>query len=172
MRYITINEGEETKLELDKIDIRILKELQRNARITNLALSESVHLSASACLVRVQKLRDAGIIEKDICVITTSKVGPVLHSILQITLENHNLSDHRNFESRIADVHEITLALKVSGRFDYLVSVTVRDMPALNSLSDDLLGGDFGIAKLVTVPVLDIAKHFSGFPIDSLVGKV
>jgi len=124
-------------LELDKIDIRILKELQRNARITNLALSESVHLSASACLVRVQKLRDAGIIEKDICVITTSKIGPVLHSILQITLENHK----------------------------------VRDMPALNSLSDDLLGGNFGIAKLVTVPVLDIAKHFSGFPIDSLVGK-
>ena len=51
------------------------------------------------------------------------------------------------------------------------MSVTVRDMPALNSLSDDLLGGDFGIAKLVTVPVLDIAKHFSGFPIDSLLGE-
>ena len=142
-------------LELDRIDIRILKELQKNARITNLALSESVHLSASACLVRVQKLRDAGIIEKDICVIATSKVGPVLHSILQITLKNHNLSDHSKFESRIAAVDEITLALKVSGRFDYLVSVTVRDMPALNSLSDDLLGGDFGICLLYTSDAAD-----------------
>ncbi len=156
--------------ELDKIDIRILKELQKNARITNLALSENVHLSASACLVRVQKLRDAGIIEKDISVITTSKIGPVLHSILQITLKNHNLSDHRTFESRILSVEEVTLALKVSGRFDYLASVTVRDMPALNALSDDLLGGDFGIAKLVTIPVIDVAKPFSGFPIDSLNG--
>lgn len=155
-------------IDLDKIDIRILKELQNNARVTNLALSEKVHLSASACLVRVQKLRDAGVIEKDVSVITTSKIGPVLHSLLQITLENHNLSDHRKFEKNISDVHEITLALKVSGRFDYLVSVTVRDMPALNALSDYLLGSDFGIAKLVTVPVIDIAKPFSGFPIDSL----
>ena len=155
---------------LDKIDIRILKELQNNARVTNLALSEKVHLSASACLVRVQKLRDAGVIEKDVSVITTSKVGPVLHSILQITLKNHSLNDHKKFESSITSVDEITLALKVSGRFDYLVAVTVRDMPALNLLSDDLLGGDFGIAKLVTIPVLEVAKPFSGFPIDSLMG--
>ncbi|MEP6343106.1 MAG: Lrp/AsnC family transcriptional regulator [Maricaulaceae bacterium] len=154
--------------ELDRIDIRILKELQKNARITNLALSENVHLSASACLVRVQKLRDAGVIEKDISIITTSKIGPVLHSLLQITLENHDLSDHRQFEKNISPVSEITLALKVSGRFDYLLSVTVRDMPALNALSDHLLGGDFGIAKLVTIPVIDIPKPFSGFPIDSL----
>ena len=157
-------------LELDRIDIRILKELQKNARITNLALSENVHLSASACLVRVQKLRDAGVIEKDISVIATSKIGPVLHSLLQITLKNHSLKDHKEFETRISSIDEIALAVKVSGRFDYLVSVTVRDMPALNALSDDLLGGNFGIAKLVTIPVLEIAKPFKGFPIDSLVG--
>lgn len=156
---------------LDKTDIRILKELQKNARITNLALAENVYLSASACLVRVQKLRDAGVIDRDISLIATSKVGPVLHSFLEITLFNHSLKDLEIFESGIAKIAEITMALKVSGRFDYLVSVSTRDMPALNVLSNFLLGSEFGIAKLVTVPVIDIAKPFSGFPVDSLIDK-
>lgn len=60
------------------------------------------------------------------------------------------------------------MALKVSGRFDYLISVTTRDMPALNRLSDDLLGGEFGIAKLVTVPIIDVVKNYSGFPVELL----
>lgn len=156
---------------LDKTDIRILKELQNNARITNLALAEKVYLSASACLVRVQKLRDAGVIERDVSIITTSKIGTVLHSFLEITLLNHSLKDHNKFELAISNIEEVTMALKVSGRFDYLVSVTTRDMPALNALSDLLLGSEFGIAKLVTMPVIDIAKPFKGFPVDSLISS-
>lgn len=153
---------------LDKIDIRILRELQNNAGITNLELSERVFLSPSACLVRVQKLRESGMIERDVSLIVPSKIGPVLHSFLEITLVNHSLNDHKKFETAISTIEEITMALKVSGRFDYLISVTTRDMPALNRLSDDLLGGEFGIAKLVTVPIIDVAKNFSGFPVELL----
>lgn len=154
--------------ELDKIDLRILATLQKNARITNLALAEAVSLSASACLSRVQRLRTTGVIDRDITVVTPSKIGPVLHALLEITLSNHKIADHRKFESGIKRVPEVTVALKVGGRYDYLLSVTTIDMPALNALCDDLLEGSLGIERLITVPVLDIAKTFRGFPIQTL----
>lgn len=156
---------------LDKIDLKILRALQDDARITNLSLSEKVGLSASACLSRVQKLRDAGYIEREIGVIVPSKIGPVLHSLLEITLANHRLADFKLFEQAIARRPEITLAVKVSGRFDYLIAVTTRDMPSLNTLSDELLEAELSIAKLVTIPILDVAKPFAGFPIEILHGS-
>ena len=152
----------------DKIDINILKTLQNNARITNLELAKAVYLSPSACLVRVQKLRDSGVIDRDMSVIDITKIGPALQSFLEITLQSHSLKDHKTFEKAILEIEDITMAVKVSGRFDYLLSVTTRDMPALNALSDHLLGQEFGISKLVTIPVIDIAKPFSGFPLAQL----
>jgi len=134
-------------IRLDKLDFKILAALQDNARITNLAVSEAVALSPSACLARVQKLREAGVIERDMCVIAPSKIGPALHAVLEITLANHNMADHRKFEHGIKSIEQVTMALKVSGRFDYLIAITVPDMPALNALSDDLLSGEMGISK-------------------------
>lgn len=155
-------------MNLDKIDLKILKILQKNARTTNLSLSEQVSLSASACLARVQKLREAGIIERDVAVISPSKIGSSLHAFLEVTLANHKLNDHVKFEKFINEYSEVTAAFKVSGRFDYLLSVTTLDMPSLSRLSDDLLDDSNGIAKLVTVPVLDVAKHFSGIPVEKI----
>ena len=60
------------------------------------------------------------------------------------------------------------MALKVSDRFDYLLGVTTKDMQSLNALSDTLLEGALGISKLVTIPILEVAKPFSGFPIQQL----
>lgn len=153
---------------IDKLDLKILEALQLNARISNLALSETISLSASACLARVQKLRDAGYIDREISILSLAKVGSVLNALLEVTLANHKLSDHKKFEEGISDVPEIIMAMKVSGRFDYILAVMTLDMPSLNALSDDLLEGTLGITKLVTLPVLDIAKPFSGFPISML----
>jgi DNA-binding Lrp family transcriptional regulator len=158
-------------LKPDKIDLKILNALQSDARITNLALSEKVALSPSACLTRVQKLRDNGFIARDIALLSPSKLGPALHALIEITLSNHKLNDHQIFERAIRDRPEVIMAVKVSGRFDYLLAVTTRDMPALNALSDELLEGVLPIAKLVTVPVLDVAKTFSGFPLVALTEK-
>lgn len=156
---------------MDRIDLKILTSLQQDARLTNIALSEQVSLSPSACLARVQKLRKSGVINRDICLVAPEEVGPVLHAFLEVSLSNHKLSDHRVFEQGIRQIDEVTAAAKVSGRFDYLLAVTTTDMPALNALSDELLEGPMGIAKLVTIPILDIAKGFSGFPLSTLLGQ-
>lgn len=153
---------------LDKIDRKILEALQADARMSNIALSEAIALSPSACLARVQRLRQDGYIARDIALINPAKIGSALHALLEITLNNHALSDLTAFEVMIKNRPEIIMAVKVSGRFDYLLAVTVCDMPYLNRLSDELLGGSLSIAKLVTIPVLDVAKPFNGFPISTL----
>lgn len=153
---------------LDRIDLRILAILQADGRITNRALADEVSLSASACLARVQRMRDAGVIDRFVAVVSPSRLGRVLHAVLEITLTSHLIAQHKAFEAAIAKRPQITMALKVSGRFDYLISVTTRDMPELSRLSDELLEADLGISKMVTIPVLDIAKPFSGFPLDLL----
>ena len=158
-------------LDLDRIDLKILCLLQEDSSITNIALSERVSLSASACLTRVHKLKEAGVIKREIAVVDPTLIGPVLTSLLEITLKNHSLADHKTFESGISGIPEIVSAKKVSGRFDYLLEVTTIDMPALNALSDRLLEGTLGIEKLVTLPVLDTPKPFAGIPIERLAGQ-
>ena len=153
---------------LDRIDLKILGALQSQARMSNLELSQLVSVAPSTCLARVQRLRDLGYIVNDVCVIAASKLGPVLYTTLEITLESHNLKDHLRFEKASSDIPEVIFAVKVSGRFDYLLVMTTPDMQHLSRLSDEMLDGALGISKLVTVPVLDVAKGFAGFPLEIL----
>jgi Lrp/AsnC family leucine-responsive transcriptional regulator len=153
---------------LDRVDIKILSTLQNKARTTNLELSRQISMSASACFARVQRLRNLGYIERDISIIAATKLGPTLFSTLEVTLDSHDLKDHRHFERTISDVAEIVFAVKVSGRFDYLLAMATSDMQHLSRLSDQLLDSQLGIGRLVTVPVLDIVKPFEGFPLHIL----
>ena len=84
-------------MKLDRIDIRILNELQKNGRITNVELSELVHLSPSPCLMRVKKLQKAGYITGYSAQIDTSKLGQTLTVFTEVTLKNHRQSDFARF---------------------------------------------------------------------------
>lgn len=153
---------------LDRVDIKILSALQNKARTTNLELSRQISMSASACFARVQRMRNLGYIERDVSIIAATKLGPTLFSTLEVTLESHDLKDHRRFEQAIREVPEIVFAVKVSGRFDYLLAMATSDMQHLSRLSDKLLDSRLGIGRLVTVPVLDVVKPFEGFPLHIL----
>lgn len=160
------------KIRLDKIDLKILSVLQAAPRITNKALADRVALSASACLARVQRLREQNVIVQEFSVVDVQKFGASLHALLEVTLESHTLAHHRRFEKLIGDMPEVMMAVKVSGRFDYLLLVVARDMGGLSLFSDGLLEGRAGVAKLVTIPVLDVAKAFSGWPLGLLAKDV
>jgi Lrp/AsnC family leucine-responsive transcriptional regulator len=153
---------------LDKVDMKILCVLQNKARTTNLELSRKISMSASACFARVQRLRNLGYIERDVSIIAATKLGPTLFSTLEVTLDSHDLKDHKHFEKAIQRVPEIVFAVKVSGRFDYLLAMATSDMQHLSRLSDELLDSQLGIGRLVTVPVLDVVKPFEGFPLQIL----
>ncbi|WP_423206546.1 Lrp/AsnC family transcriptional regulator [Paracoccus yeei] len=75
-------------LKLDRIDIRIVHELQRNGRITNVELADLVHLSPSPCLMRVKKLQQAGFITGYSAQVDVAKLGPTLTVFTEVTLKN------------------------------------------------------------------------------------
>ncbi len=87
-------------MKLDRIDLKILLELQKNGRITNVELAELVNLSPSPCLMRVKKLQSEGYITNYCAQIDVSKLGQTLTVFTEITLKNHRRSTSRDSSRR------------------------------------------------------------------------
>ena len=88
----------EKLLKLDRVDIRILHELQKNGRITNVELAELVYLSPSPCLSRVKKLQKSGYITGYSAQIDIAKLGSTVTVFTEVTLKSHHLHDFDNFQ--------------------------------------------------------------------------
>ena len=157
-----------TTRRLDRYDLEILRELQRNARQTNQQLSEAVALSASACLARVRRLEKTGLVRAYVADLNLEKVAPYVEVVAQVTLRDHSLLDFRRFDQAVAEMPEIVEALQVNGPFDYLIRIVCRDVPAYRDLIDHLTGAYFGIERITSQVVLSRTKHFSGYPIERL----
>ncbi|MBL4821355.1 MAG: Lrp/AsnC family transcriptional regulator [Gammaproteobacteria bacterium] len=114
---------------LDKIDKRILQEVQRNGAITNLDLADKVGLSPSPCTRRVKQLEDAGIIEKQVTVLNPSRLGLKLTALIQISMDRHTPDRFEEFEKHISRYPEVIECSLITGQSaDYLLKVVVPDM--------------------------------------------
>lgn len=153
---------------LDVINRRILSALQHDARLTNHQLAELVNLSASACHVRVQALRRAGVIRRSIADLDVEKLPSSLSAFIEVALGTHHSSDFKAFDATVAEIPEIVWSYKISGAADYMLLAIVKDMPALRTLTDNLLDIAGPIARLNTIPVIERTKVFGGIPIERL----
>jgi DNA-binding Lrp family transcriptional regulator len=111
-------------MKLDRIDIKILSELQKNGRISNVELADVVHLSAGPCLMRVKKLQAEGFILGYSATIDVAKLGETLTVFTEITLKNHRQIDfsvsHNSREDRFR--HRVPPGfgwLRLSGEFHH-----------------------------------------------------
>ena len=108
-------------MKLDKIDIKILSELQKNGRISNVELADVVHLSPSPCLMRVKKLQAEGFILGYSAQINVVKLGQTLTVFTEITLKNHRPIDFSRFLSTVEKINSVIECHLVSGGYDYLL---------------------------------------------------
>ncbi|MEO0329625.1 MAG: Lrp/AsnC family transcriptional regulator [Pseudomonadota bacterium] len=115
-------------MKLDKIDIAILKELQANARLSNVELSQRVRLSPSACSRRVEQLENDQVIESYQAVLSNPALGQTITAIIHITLDRQAGRDLDLFETAVSDCPFIVACFLMSGEFDYLIRVNARDM--------------------------------------------
>ena len=116
-------------LNLDRIDRRILAELQRDGGLTNQALAERVGLSPSPCLRRVKALEEAGVIGKRVTLLDRKKLGLSLTALIQISMDRHTPERFEKFESTVKQFPEVLSCLLVTGQdADYLLIVVVPDM--------------------------------------------
>jgi Lrp/AsnC family transcriptional regulator, leucine-responsive regulatory protein len=157
-----------TAAKLDRINMRILEELQGNARITNQELAEKVALSPSACLARLRRLEADGVIHRYLADIALEKVERILEAFIEVTLENHSLREMARFLKAVEEHPHLVSCHRVSGHFDYLLHVIAQDMPQLRRIADQLLSGGLGVSKIATIPILEEVKPFAGYPLRAL----
>jgi DNA-binding Lrp family transcriptional regulator len=114
-------------MKLDRYDRAIVHTLQRNGRITNNQLAETVCLSESACLRRVRALEDAGFIEGYAALISQQKAGCPLNVFVHITLDRQEQAHLHKFEEAVRQVPEVMECYLMSGEYDYLLRVVLAD---------------------------------------------
>jgi DNA-binding Lrp family transcriptional regulator len=155
-------------VKLDRIDIRILHELQKNGRITNVELAELVHLSPSPCLMRVKKLQKSGYITGYSAQIDIAKLGPTLTVFTEITLKNHRQIDFSRFQQAIEKIEEAIECHLISGGYDYLVKFVTAGISDYQSIMERLIDAEVGIDKYFSFVVIKTPFAKSHLPLRTL----
>ncbi|WP_201349196.1 Lrp/AsnC family transcriptional regulator [Neptunomonas japonica] len=125
-------------VELDRFDITILRELQRDASLSNQELAERIGLTAAPCSRRVKHLEDSGVIANRVIRVSERSVGLNLIALLHISMDKHIPERFETFEKEISLISEVMECYLITGHdADYQLKVAVPDM---DSYHDILLG--------------------------------
>lgn len=125
---------------MDAISSKILSELTRNGRISNLDLAERVGLSPSACLRRVQDLERRGVIRGYRVVLDKSALGMGFVAYASVGLNSHTKSSQEAFEHAMSAAPEVVECHNITGTVEYLVRIEVADLAAYKSFHTDVIG--------------------------------
>ncbi len=155
-------------LRLDRTDLALLAELQRDGRISNADLAERVKLSPSACLRRVQRLEQAGVLAGYAAVLDPGKVGLGLQAFVRVQLARHDAEAIDTFTRRIQGWDEVVACHALTGEMDYLLHVVVQDLAHFSRFLLDHLLNASGVADINSSFVLRTVKQSHGLPLGHL----
>ncbi|SAI42347.1 transcription regulator AsnC [Bordetella trematum] len=113
---------------LDDIDLKMLRLLQRQGRMSNAELAEHVCLSPPPCWKRLKRLESLGVIRGYQAVLDKRMLGMGLTVFVSVLLESHSEETCRRFEQAVLDMPEVVACHNISGQHDYLLHVVTRDM--------------------------------------------
>ncbi len=140
------------QISIDVTDLNILNQLQADASITNQVLAERVFTSPPTCLRRVKRLKDAGLIERQIAIVNTDKIAKItghgLTAIVEITLDRQDAQSLEAFESRASADAGVQQCYRVSPGPDFVLIVFAHDMPAYLALSQRLFSADANVRNV------------------------
>ncbi|MGH8033320.1 MAG: Lrp/AsnC family transcriptional regulator [Luteimonas sp.] len=152
-------------IDLDRTDLQLLAELQRAGRLTNAELAERVHLSASACLRRVQRLERDGAITGYRAEVDPDRIGLGLHAFVRVQLGRHDAESVAAFAGFVNAWDEVVACHALTGNMDYLLQVAVRDLEHFSRFLLDRLLTQAGVADVNSSFVLRTVKAFRGMPL-------
>lgn len=158
-----------TNLKLDRIDIKILAELQKNGRVTNVDLAATVGLSPSPCLQRVKQLESKGYISGYSAHINLAKFARTITVFTEVTLADHRRDDFIKFETCMRNVNELIECHLVSGGYDYLLRFLTRDIVHYQTLAESLLEQKIGIEKYFSYIVLKSPISRTEIPLEPFI---
>ncbi|MDE3124072.1 MAG: Lrp/AsnC family transcriptional regulator [Bacteroidota bacterium] len=144
---------------LDKTDWEILQLLESNARLTIKEIADKVHLSTSPVHDRIKKLEQLGVIEQYVTLLNAAKVNKGLWVICYVSLKQHNKSAGLKFIKAIQAMEEVKECYNISGEFDFMLKVAVKDMEAYYDFHVNKLSEADNIGHVQSVFVMGIVKQ-------------
>jgi Lrp/AsnC family leucine-responsive transcriptional regulator len=155
-----------TPKHIDRIDRRILIELQKNSKISNVELSKEVGLSPSPCLERVKRLEQQGYILAYNARLDPNKLGASMLVFVEITLTKTSVDIFAEFSAAVQEHDDIQECHLVSGNFDFLLKTRVADMSSYRKLLGDTLLRLPGVSESRTYVVMEEVKHTANIKIN------
>jgi Lrp/AsnC family transcriptional regulator, leucine-responsive regulatory protein len=156
--------------DLDEFDLALLREVQRDNQATSADLSERVNLSPSACLRRLQKLREAGLIRRDVAIVDYAALGRGLTVLTLVALRNEASGVGAAFASRMGKHEAVVHCLAVTGDFDYALTLRLTSMQEYERFFERELVEDEDVLRFETLVVLKETKFETAVPLDHLAG--
>ncbi|CAO5676160.1 MAG: Leucine-responsive regulatory protein [Holosporales bacterium] len=151
---------------LDKIDLKILSELQSNGRITNIDLSKRVGISAPPCLRRVKNLEDAGIISSYHATLNAPVLGFTVTIFCEIGLNSQNESDLRSFEEVVQSWPLVRECYMITGGYDFLIKIVTHDFDEYQQFLSAHLARLENVNQIKTRMVVRNGKKQYGVPVE------
>ena len=156
-------------MKLDKLDKRILREIQRDGTMTNLELAERIGLSPSPCARRVKQLEDAGIILGRVTLLDPKKLDLKLTALIQISMDRHTHDRFEKFEEQIKAYAEVTECLLITGQSaDYQLKVVVPDMEYYQEFLLNKITRIEGVTDVHSSFMLREVQNTTALPLDHI----
>ena len=150
---------------LDETDVRILSILQNEGRITNADLAKRVGLSPPSVLQRVRALERVGLIKDYVALLDAERLGLKITVLAMITLSLHQEQPIERFRRSIHDIPEVLECYHVSGEYDFLLKIVVKDIRSYEALIRERISKIKGIGHIKSSFVLGVTKHSTKIPL-------
>ena len=153
------------RIKLDKIDRKILRDLQANGRITNVDLSKNAGISAPPCLRRVRALEESGFIKGYYARLDAQSLGYGLSVFALIKLASQAETDLKAFEERCREIQRVRECHMLSGEVDFLLRIVAVDWDSYQQFLTEKLTAIENVVSVKTMPLVRSAKEEPGVPV-------
>jgi len=153
-------------MKLDRADAALLEAVQQNNRLTSEELAETVNLSPTACQRRLKRLRDEGVIERDVSIVSPKAAGRPVSMIVMVSLERERADIIDRFKSSIRSSRDVMLGYYVTGDADFVLVITAHDMEAYEAFTRRFFYENPDIKGFKTMVVMDRVKASFAIPVE------
>jgi len=150
---------------VDILDKKILKELQKNNRISSEDLGVIVGLSATACQRRLKKLRQSNVIRKEIAVLNGIELDNYVTVIVEVTIKQGATQNIDKFKKKMLDCEQVQQCFYVTGQADFILIITTKNMLEYEKLTKKLFFADNNIQKFHSTVSMENVKVGLNIPI-------
>ncbi|MGA0570264.1 Lrp/AsnC family transcriptional regulator [Variovorax sp. VNK109] len=155
--------------DIDDSDLRLLALLQNDASPSNQALAELAGMSPPTCLRRVRRLRESGLIERQVALLSADKLAPLLGhgltAIVEISLDRQDAASLDAFEQRVSGDDAVQQCYRVSPGPDFVLIVAAPDMPGYLALAQRLFTSDANVRNVKAFFSVKRAKFAPRIPL-------